>query len=65
MYVCVCNAVREVEIREAVEQGCRELDHLSAELGVGEGCGTCLEYAKAILEAQLERSEDTPAFYLA
>ncbi|MEX2488581.1 MAG: (2Fe-2S)-binding protein [Pseudomonadales bacterium] len=73
MYVCVCNAVRDTQIREAVQRGCNELDDLTEELGVGNACGTCVEYARALLESQLEaqlegqleQSTDNTAFYAA
>lgn len=65
MYVCVCNAVRDTQIREALARGCNDLDGLSAELGVGNGCGTCIEYARAMIEAQQEQSHESPAFYAA
>lgn len=65
MYVCVCNAVRDSQIRDALARGCNDLDALSAELGVGNGCGTCVEYARALIEAQQEQSPESPAFYAA
>ena len=50
MYVCLCQAVKDAEIRDAVENGHASLDAITDKLGVGTGCGCCLEYAKAFIE---------------
>jgi len=49
MYVCICNAVTEREIREAAGSGADDLWALQRELGVASGCGSCKEVASAIL----------------
>ena len=50
MYICICNAVTERDVRECARRGCCSLDELSVELGVGTGCGRCREVAKEILD---------------
>lgn len=50
MYVCVCNAIKASEVQEAMANGCNSVEDLSAELGLGTGCGTCLEYAQRMVE---------------
>jgi bacterioferritin-associated ferredoxin len=49
MYVCICAAVSDRQIKEAVREGACSLDHLAACLGVGTGCGCCREMAQEIL----------------
>ncbi len=49
MYICICNAVTEKDVRECARRGCCSLDELSVELGVGTGCGRCRVVAKEIL----------------
>jgi bacterioferritin-associated ferredoxin len=49
MYVCICAAVTERQVRDAVRDGVRTLDHLQATLGVGAGCGCCREFAREVL----------------
>ena len=49
MYVCVCNAVTDREIRGAVAQGARTLADLSATLGVATCCGRCAECAQRLV----------------
>lgn len=56
MYVCVCNAVTERQIHQAVKKGAKTVKHLKEELGVGTECGRCVSCAKACLkEAQAEQ----------
>jgi bacterioferritin-associated ferredoxin len=50
MYICICNAITEREVRECVRGGCRSMDELSMELGVGTSCGRCRPVAKEILD---------------
>lgn len=49
MYVCICNAITDSEIREARERGIDTLPALSAATGVASCCGMCAEQAHEIL----------------
>ena len=49
MYICICNAITERDVRECVRKGCCSMDELSVELGVGTGCGRCRPTASEIL----------------
>ena len=49
MYVCVCNAVTDREIKGAAKLGVRTLDDLSSLLGVATCCGKCADCAKSVL----------------
>ncbi|MYE52386.1 MAG: bacterioferritin [Gammaproteobacteria bacterium] len=51
MYVCICKAITDADIREAAESGVADVEHLTETLGVGGGCGTCLEVAESIIDA--------------
>jgi len=55
MFVCLCNGVTERQIREAAYEGVCSMTELSARLGVGAGCGTCAQFAEAVLH-ELSRS---------
>ncbi|MXY05794.1 MAG: hypothetical protein F4Y55_08070 [Gammaproteobacteria bacterium] len=37
--------------RHAAETGVADVEHLTETLGVGGGCGTCLEVAESIIDA--------------
>lgn len=49
MYVCICNAVTDRQIRSAVANGARSLEDVSMLLGVGAGCGCCREAANELI----------------
>jgi bacterioferritin-associated ferredoxin len=49
MYVCICNAITENDIRAAAQAGTTDLWRLQTELGVAAGCGTCRDTASSIL----------------
>ena len=49
MYVCVCNAITDKQIRKAAKAGITDLWALQAELGVASNCGSCKEVASEIL----------------
>jgi bacterioferritin-associated ferredoxin len=53
MYVCVCNAVTERHITQAVQEGARRLRDLRDTLGVTRDCGKCASCAKACLNDAL------------
>ena len=41
MYICICNAVTEKQVRASVEAGATCLEDLHLDLGVAAGCGRC------------------------
>ncbi len=50
MYVCVCQAVTEKQVRDAVEKGAQSLSALREHLGVATECGKCARCARGILK---------------
>jgi len=55
MYVCVCRAVTERQIRDAVRGGARTLKDLRRELGVSSECGQCAASARQSLSEARQR----------
>ena len=49
MYVCICNAITDKQIRDAAKAGATDLWALQHKLGVGSQCGSCKETAAEIL----------------
>lgn len=50
MYVCICKAVSEKRLQQAVDSGeVLSLRDLSRVLGVGTGCGKCVPGARQAL----------------
>ncbi len=52
MIVCVCKRINSAQIREAVEKGASDLAAVSQKLGVGTGCGRCVEYAERMIDTE-------------
>lgn len=53
MFVCVCHAITDREIREAVDGGVDHVDQLGELYGVGTCCGSCRPQAEEIIETRL------------
>jgi bacterioferritin-associated ferredoxin len=54
MIVCVCNNISDREIREAVELGIDSMADLYKQLGVGTVCGTCVSYARQVMNEHID-----------
>jgi bacterioferritin-associated ferredoxin len=52
MYVCICNALRESEIRRAIADGADTPDDVYARLDCEPECGTCSDYIDGMILAQ-------------
>jgi len=55
MYVCICNAVTDSAIRQAVSEGARSLRDLSARTGCSTQCGRCVHTARDVLDETLSK----------
>ncbi len=53
MFVCVCHAVNESAIRNAVDAGARSFRDLSFHTGCGTQCGSCVMMARGIMDEAL------------
>jgi bacterioferritin-associated ferredoxin len=51
MYVCICNAVTDRQIEQAVYEGALTLEDLQRTLAVGSQCGQCKSCARDCLAA--------------
>ena len=65
MYVCLCKAITDSEIRQAVEDGAGTFREIRENLGVGTVCGSCACAAKKLLKANASKIDDgaSAAFY--
>jgi bacterioferritin-associated ferredoxin len=64
MYVCICNAKTEKQVRRAIASGANSHGALQMELGVGINCGSCQDQAKSILKENRDsRQQGQPLIY--
>ena len=61
MYVCICNAVTEKQIRKAIADGAETVAQLRDQLQVTGCCGMCLDSVQACLQPPLLQPEATAA----
>ena len=50
MYVCICNAIRESDLRDAARKYSGDAEALYARLGKVPQCRQCLEEAQDVVE---------------
>lgn len=55
MIICVCKRVNSAQVEAAMDRGVTDVDELSRQLGLGTGCGRCVEFAQQMI--QRERNE--------
>ena len=58
MYVCICNAVTDSDIRSAVDDGVRNFKQLRRATDCGNSCGCCKEMAVDILQQALGKKRE-------
>jgi bacterioferritin-associated ferredoxin len=51
MYVCLCHAISDRQIREIVDRGAASLGEVQAHLPVASCCGTCEDTARTVIES--------------
>lgn len=49
MYTCICNAIRETDLRHAARRHHGDAESVYAQLGKRPNCGQCLEEAEEVL----------------
>lgn len=52
MVVCVCNAIRERDVRSAARNGARTPGGAYRSLGCKFQCGQCIPFAREIIKAE-------------
>jgi bacterioferritin-associated ferredoxin len=61
MYVCLCKAVTDSQIRASVSGGACTFADIRRELGVATQCGKCGQLAKSIVETATKKASFVPA----
>lgn len=52
MVVCICNVIREQDIREAARKGISDVEKVYAALGCKPNCCQCFPFAKEIIQEE-------------
>jgi bacterioferritin-associated ferredoxin len=51
VYVCICHAVPDTEIRSCIARGARTVEEVGDACGAGTGCGSCHDHIDVFLAA--------------
>lgn len=57
MIVCLCKQVSCSDIRNSVDRGASTTESLKRELGVGTGCGRCLDEVERVSSARSQENQ--------
>ena len=52
MFVCICNAVSSVVVRDVIASGARTVKQVAEACGASRDCGRCVVHVRALLEEQ-------------
>ncbi len=55
MFICVCNAVTDREVRAAIDSGCRTREEVTAKCRAGGDCGSCHHMIEDMVEEHEEK----------
>jgi len=53
MYTCICERVRECDVRAAIRRGAHTEDSVGQVCGAGTGCGMCLDRICELIEDEV------------
>ena len=54
MYICICNAIRECDLRDTARRTGGDAESVYASLGKRPNCGQCLDEANALIFEERE-----------
>jgi len=54
VFVCICNAIKETELRETVRKGVRDVEGAYSNLGVQFECAQCKDFAKDVINDEID-----------
>lgn len=65
MFVCVCRAVTDKDIKQAVSEGACSFRDVRDQLGAATQCGKCASLTRDIVKQELDAcgADSTPLFY--
>lgn len=57
MYICICNAVTDSDIKKALDEGANSVADLNKSLSVGNCCGKCTRSARTLIKQYRAENE--------
>jgi bacterioferritin-associated ferredoxin len=54
VYVCICNAIKEIELRETVHKGARNVEGAYSVLSVQFKCAQCKDHAQNVINDEID-----------
>jgi bacterioferritin-associated ferredoxin len=60
MYICICNAITDADIRREAEDGVCSFEQLQARTGCSTGCGCCEHEARQVLHHAVLAVQSVP-----
>jgi len=52
MFVCLCNAIKESEVRDLARSGAKTANCVYESLGCEPHCETCTEFLQSVIDAE-------------
>lgn len=65
MLVCLCNGISDKHIDTELSEGASNFKDIKARLGIGNCCGQCVSFAKALVSDKITETQSAQAFHLA
>ena len=65
MYICICNALNDTQIRCAVDSGAKTAGQVYAGLGCAPRCGKCVTAVRQMVNEATREQDDLPVMLAA
>ncbi|MEC9414964.1 MAG: (2Fe-2S)-binding protein [Pseudomonadota bacterium] len=62
MYICICKAITDTQIRAAVDNGANSVCKLRKKFGLASSCGSCIAMTESILKENPRKKSNTNAY---
>lgn len=54
MYVCICHAVTDTEVKQAIQAGADSVSAVTRECKAGGDCGSCRQHIEDLIDAHYD-----------
>jgi bacterioferritin-associated ferredoxin len=60
MYVCICRAVTEQEVKATIDQGAKTVEAVTRSCCAGDDCGACHDFIEDMIEERWGEARTQP-----